>query len=219
MTRCPCLAPPPSPRPALVLILISPALVLILCMCTPLPCLHRPCSWPLPVYRTAFDPYVTHYKEMGRLQDSMRHCEKTQKKLAPLTDYVQSEQAPQSRPPLLGSYLHHHPPPPPRTSTTSAHLPPPPTTHPLSQVYASMRAYDRLQAAEAKNHWRPATLRREPQAPPPHPTPNPVRTLSLALTPAPTLALTLTVAAPRAAVRGGGAAAGVHLQEQQARRR
>ena len=48
--------------------------------------------WPLPTYRTSFDPYVTHYKEMGRLQDSMRHCEKTQRRLAPLPDYVQSEQ-------------------------------------------------------------------------------------------------------------------------------
>ena len=29
---------------------------------------------------------------MGRLQDSMRHCEKTQGRVAPLRDYVQSEQ-------------------------------------------------------------------------------------------------------------------------------
>ena len=34
---------------------------------------------------------MTHYKEMGRLQDSMRHCEKTQGRVAPLRDYVQSE--------------------------------------------------------------------------------------------------------------------------------
>ena len=49
-------------------------------------------TWPLPTYRPATDPYVTHYKEMGGLQDSMRHCEKTQGFLAPLADYVQSEQ-------------------------------------------------------------------------------------------------------------------------------
>ena len=48
-------------------------------------------TWPLPSYRPSFDPYVTHYKEMGRLQDSMRHCEKTQGRVAPLRDYVQSE--------------------------------------------------------------------------------------------------------------------------------
>ena len=34
-------------------------------------------QWPLPTYRTRVDPYVTHYKEMGGAQDSMRHCEKT----------------------------------------------------------------------------------------------------------------------------------------------
>ena len=57
---------------------------------------HREFEWPLPTFRSPiFYGYITHYKEMGHMHDSIEHCLDRQspqlsRPLLPLRDYVES---------------------------------------------------------------------------------------------------------------------------------
>uniref|UniRef100_A0A7S4B5A7 Nucleotide-diphospho-sugar transferase domain-containing protein n=1 Tax=Chrysotila carterae TaxID=13221 RepID=A0A7S4B5A7_CHRCT len=51
-------------------------------------------SWPMPQYRPSYyRGYILHYKQMGHQYDSIRHCAREQRALAPLplVDYLESE--------------------------------------------------------------------------------------------------------------------------------